>query len=337
MGTVPPTPSRFAHRLCPSHTSYIFPSAGDVPAAANAGPSGQRKRTTGSLHVVGSRGSTARLRSSPSMTSTHLRTTSGAIAPRTTRNPSAQKSSTIAVISLGLGRWRSAVRRRERRGSVRCRQSAAAPCSAQFVHATEFFAGYSIVHASGAYGPLKEARYLMLEHAMAALEMHHVAGVGYDHIPLIRVRKLLEKGEETVKIGHIVVFAVDEHRGHRHESRIEHGHDRHHVQLGARRRLHFDLRRRLGKGLHHRRLVGRHRSHGREPWRPTSFRDSDVGHLPKGLEPGPPLGDIGAVHMHLGVPHVLGYLLRMSHNEHPAVLRPPGPAQEVRLLSAAQL
>src|SRR5207249_11127651 len=87
----------------PSSASYISPSAGDVPAAANAGPSGQGNRTTGSVQVAGSRGSTARSRSSFSMTSTQAHTISGATAPRSTRNPSAQKSlMDAATPSLGL-------------------------------------------------------------------------------------------------------------------------------------------------------------------------------------------------------------------------------------------
>jgi hypothetical protein len=55
----------------------------------------------------------------------------------------------------------------------------------------------------------------MLAQAMAALQVHHVARVGDDHISLIWVWVLLEEGKETCKIGDIVVFAVDEHRGHR--------------------------------------------------------------------------------------------------------------------------
>src|SRR2546430_2316237 len=76
---------------------------------------------------------------------------------------------------------------------------------------------------------LEEARYLMLEQAMAALQVHHVARIGDDHVPLIRVRELLEEGEEPVKIGHIIILPVDEHCGHRHELGIEHGHEGHHV------------------------------------------------------------------------------------------------------------
>jgi hypothetical protein len=75
-------------------------STGDLPATVNAGPSGHGKRTTGSVHVPGSRGSTPRARSSFSMTSTHALTTSAATAFLTTRNPSAQKSSIDAAISL---------------------------------------------------------------------------------------------------------------------------------------------------------------------------------------------------------------------------------------------
>jgi hypothetical protein len=76
---------------------------------------------------------------------------------------------------------------------------------------------------------LEEAHYLMLEQAMAALQVHHVARVGDDHISLIWVWERLEEGKETCKIGDIVVFAVDEHRGHRHEPGMEHGHNGPHV------------------------------------------------------------------------------------------------------------
>src|SRR5438552_3189496 len=100
IGRVPPTPSRLAQRPAPSSASYMSQSAREVPAAANAGPSGQAKRITGSVQVVGSRGSTAHLRSSVSMTSTHARTTSGATAPRTRRKPSSQKSSIDVTILL---------------------------------------------------------------------------------------------------------------------------------------------------------------------------------------------------------------------------------------------
>ena len=41
---------------------------------------------------------------------------------------------------------------------------------------------------------LKETRYLMLEHAMAALQMHHMARIGDDHVLLIWVWQLLEEG-----------------------------------------------------------------------------------------------------------------------------------------------
>ncbi len=64
---------------------------------------------------------------------------------------------------------------------------------------------------------------------MAALQVHHVARVGDDHISLIWVWERLEEGKETCKIGDIVVFAVDEHRGHRHEPGMEHGHNGPHV------------------------------------------------------------------------------------------------------------
>src|SRR5262249_6361776 len=73
--------------------SYILHSAGDVPAAANSGPSGHQKRTTGSVQVLGSCGSTDRARNSSSITLTQAWITSGATAPRTARNPLAQKSS----------------------------------------------------------------------------------------------------------------------------------------------------------------------------------------------------------------------------------------------------
>jgi hypothetical protein len=39
---------------------------------------------------------------------------------------------------------------------------------------------------------LEEADHLMLEQAMAALQVHHVARIGDDHVPLIRVRQLLD-------------------------------------------------------------------------------------------------------------------------------------------------
>jgi hypothetical protein len=100
IGTVPPTPSRWTQQPGPRSASYSSRSAGDVPAVANAGPSGHGSRTTGLVQVLGSRGSTPRPRSSFSMTATHARTVSGATAPRTTRNPSAQKLSMVAVISL---------------------------------------------------------------------------------------------------------------------------------------------------------------------------------------------------------------------------------------------
>ena len=35
---------------------------------------------------------------------------------------------------------------------------------------------------------LEEADHLMLEYAMAALQVHHVPRIGDDHVPLIRVR-----------------------------------------------------------------------------------------------------------------------------------------------------
>lgn len=83
--------------------SYTSRSASDVPAAANAGPSGHGKRTTGAIHVLGSRGSTPRARSSPSMRSTHARTMSGATALRTTRNPCVEKSPVGTAIPFSYG------------------------------------------------------------------------------------------------------------------------------------------------------------------------------------------------------------------------------------------
>ena len=70
-GTVPPTPSRGIQPPGPRSASYVCRSAGDVPAVAKAGPSGQGRRTTGWVQVLGSRGSTTRARSSFSMTPTH--------------------------------------------------------------------------------------------------------------------------------------------------------------------------------------------------------------------------------------------------------------------------
>src|SRR4029450_670969 len=80
---------------------------------------------------------------------------------------------------------------------------------------------------------LEEADHLMLEQAMATLQVHHVAHVGNDHVPLIRVRQLLEEGEEPIQIGHIVILAVDQHRRDRHKPGIEHRHHGYHVQLRA--------------------------------------------------------------------------------------------------------
>src|SRR6185436_9997331 len=99
-GMVPPTPSRRTQCPEPSSTSYIFDNAGEVAAAAKDGPSGQGKRTTGSVHVAGSYTSMDCARKSFSITSTHARTTSGATAPRTARNPFAQKSSMRVAILL---------------------------------------------------------------------------------------------------------------------------------------------------------------------------------------------------------------------------------------------
>ena len=79
------------------------------------------------------------------------------------------------------------------------------------------------------------------------------------------------------------------------------------------------------------------RGHGREPGLPAGLRDRDVGCLTEGLEPWPPLGEIGAVHMHLGVANIALHLLWMGHDEHPAVLGPPGPAEEMDLLTASEL
>src|SRR6266571_426358 len=96
-GIVPPTPWRGIQRPRPRSWSYTSQSAGDVPAAANAGPSGQAKRTTGFVHVTRLRGSMPRARSSSSISATHVRTTPGATARRTATNPSARNWS-IAVV-----------------------------------------------------------------------------------------------------------------------------------------------------------------------------------------------------------------------------------------------
>src|SRR5262245_54935325 len=69
-----------------------------MPAAANAGPSGQFTRTTGALHVAASRGSTARACSSLSMATTQPRTIGAGTAPRTATKPSSRKRSIDGVV-----------------------------------------------------------------------------------------------------------------------------------------------------------------------------------------------------------------------------------------------
>src|SRR6266403_866415 len=98
-GIVPPTPWRGIQRPGPRSSSYTLQSAADVPAAANEGPSGHAKRTTGFFHVTGSPGSTPRARSSSSINATHVRTMPGATAPRTAMNPSARKFSITLVMA----------------------------------------------------------------------------------------------------------------------------------------------------------------------------------------------------------------------------------------------
>src|SRR5438093_2067754 len=85
-GTVPPTPRGGSQPPGARSSSYTADSAADVPAVANAGPSGQAKRTTGLVHVAGSRGSTPLARNSFSISRTHFQTTSAATAPRKETN-----------------------------------------------------------------------------------------------------------------------------------------------------------------------------------------------------------------------------------------------------------
>lgn len=92
-GSVPPTPCRRIQRPTPRSLSYTLQRVGDVPAAANAGPSGQEIRTTGLVQVAGSCGSMDRSRRASATTSTHRRTASAETASRTVTKPFVQKSS----------------------------------------------------------------------------------------------------------------------------------------------------------------------------------------------------------------------------------------------------
>jgi len=94
------TPSRRIQRPGPRSASYTPCRAGAVPVAVNAGPSGHGIRTTGAIHVEGSRGSTPRTCSCSSIACIHARTMSGATALRITTNPLGVKSVVDTAVSL---------------------------------------------------------------------------------------------------------------------------------------------------------------------------------------------------------------------------------------------
>ena len=79
----------------------------------------------------------------------------------------------------------------------------------------------------------EETSHLVLENVMPLLEVHHVAAVRDDDVPLVRVGKLLEEGEATAEVGHVVVFAVDDHYGDGHEPGVEHGHEGDHNMVSS--------------------------------------------------------------------------------------------------------
>ena len=172
---------------------------------------------------------------------------------------------------------------------------------------------------------------------MTLLQVHHMAGVRDDDVPLISVWELLEEGEEAVKVSDIVIFAVNNHRGNRHEPGIKHRHYGNHVKLGAGCRLLLDLRGSPGIGIYYFRIISLSRGHGIEAGLPACLGNTDVGVFAKDIDSRPSLGEVRTVQMHLGVADVLFNLLGIGHDKHPAVLRPPRPSEKIHLLYSPQL